>query len=65
MCPTRKQGNKDKNKQNKTQEAMKTKWTSEESVAALKQMLAARLAWEEQMRSRVAKLNLSKQGQPA
>ena len=44
---------------------MKTKWTSEESVAALNQMLAARLAWEEQMRSRVTKLNLSKQGQPA
>lgn len=43
---------------------MKTKWTSEESVAALKQMLAARLAWEEQMRSQVSKLNLSKQGQP-
>lgn len=42
---------------------MKTKWTSEESVTALKQMLAARLVWEEQMRSQVAKMNLSQSRQ--
>lgn len=38
---------------------MKTNWTPVESVKALKQMLADRIAWEQNMRSKVAGLNLS------
>ena len=38
---------------------MKTNWTTDESVAALKQMLADRITWEQNMRARVAELDFS------
>lgn len=40
---------------------MKKNWTSTESVAALKQMIADRIKWEQDMRSLVDNLDLSPQ----
>ena len=45
----------------KTKNTMKKNWTSTESVAALKQMIADRIKWEQDMRSLVDNLDLSPQ----